>query len=331
LLVVLGIVVGVAAQTQLRVLSLVAALAVAVVLCGPREVLTRPALWLGAVLATVITAPTLLWQTAHGWPQLAMASIAAGEAEYLYGGRSGVAVQMLVLPGVLGAGLAGYGVVRLLRTAELRFLGVAAVVLYVLVVVPPGRPYYLLGLVPVLAAAGAVGLQQRRAAGPARWRWIAWPATALAVVGTGFGLWLSVVISDPTLPRAIAAGTADAYRALPADGAARTAVVGQSYLYAVYVDSYARELGLPPAYSTNRSYGYFDPPPETADSALFVGTDPGRLQPYFRDVQQVGVVPSDGAVGLGGEELEATRIWWLAGRTVPWEQIWDEQRSLTVS
>ena len=332
LLVVLGIVVGVAAQTQLRALSLVAVLALAVAVCGPRGLLTRPALWVGAALAALITAPTLIWQATHGWPQLAMGRVVASEAEFLFGGRSGVAVQLLIVPGVLGAALAGYGVVRLLRDAELRFLGVSAIALYVLVVVPPGRSYYLVGLVPVLAAAGAVGLQRRREAGRTRWRWVAWPAAALGVACAGAGLALSTVMSDPTVPRAIALSTADAFRALPADEAARTAVVGQSYIYAVYVDSYGGELGLPAAYSTNRSYGYFDPPSEATDSALFVGTDPGRLQPYFGDVQRVGsVTPPDDAVGLAGEDLDATGIWLLTGRTATWEQIWDEQRSLTVS
>jgi hypothetical protein len=260
-----------------------------------------------------------------------MSSVVAAEAQSLYGGRPGVAVQSLLVAGVLGLALGGYGLVRLLRAPDLRFLGVTAVVLYVLVVAAPGRIYYLVGLVPVLSAAGAVGLQRRREAGHRRWRWVAWPATALSVAAAGAGLWLSVQLSDPTLPRAIATGTAQAYAALPADDAARTAVVGQSYLYATFVDSYSDELGLPAAYSTNRSYGYFAPPPETDDAALFVGTDPGRLRAYFSGAQEVGAVPSGGTTGLSGEPVETTRFWLLTGRTTPWRQIWAEQRSLTVS
>lgn len=327
----LGVVVGVAAETQLRVAALVGVLTVAVAVCGPRELLRRPALAGGALIAAVLTAPTVVWQALHGWPQLRMSAVVAAEAEFLYDGRSGVAVQSLLVAGVLGLVLGGYGLVRLLRAPDLRFLGVTAVALYVLVVAAPGRIYYLVGLLPVLAAAGANGLQRRREAGHRRWRWVAWPAAALSVAGAVAGLWLSVQLSDPTLPRAIATNTAQAYRALPADAAGRTAIIGQSYLYATFVDSYSDELGLPTAYSTNRSYGYFDPPPETDDAALFVGTDPGPLRSYFRDAQEVGVVPSGGAVGLSGEPVETTRIWWLTGRTVSWVRIWDEQRSLSVS
>lgn len=330
LLVWLGVAVGVAAETQLRVASLVVALVVGVAVCGPRELFRRPALAVGALVAAALTAPTLVWQAGHGWPQLAMSAVVAEEAEFLYQGRPGVAVQTLLVAGVLGLALGGYGLVRLLRTPPLRFLAVATIVLYALVVAAPGRIYYLVGLVPALAAAGAVGLQHRRAEGRTRWRWVAWPAAALSVVGAAAALWLSTQLSDPTLPRAIAGGTAQAYRALPADAAARTAIIGQSYIHAAFVDSYSRELGLPAAYSTNRSYGYFAPPPEADDAALVVG-DPGPLRTYFSGARQVGDVPSGGATGLGGEDVGTTPIWWLTGRTTPWEQIWDERRSLWVA
>ena len=81
-------------------------LLVAVAAVGPRDLLRRPLLWAGAAVALLLTAPTLVWQYANGWPQLRMASIVAGEAEALYGGRPGIAVQLLVYAGVAGMVLA---------------------------------------------------------------------------------------------------------------------------------------------------------------------------------------------------------------------------------
>jgi len=133
----------------------------------------------GAGIAALIAAPTLVWQRMHGWPQLRMAPVVAGEAEALYGGRPGFAVQMIVFAGVA---LVLYGLWRLLRDDELRdyrFIGVAFVVLYVVFVVTAGRPYYLAGLYVPLAAAGALGLQRRREVGQNRRRWLIWPAYVL--------------------------------------------------------------------------------------------------------------------------------------------------------
>ncbi|MCD2189722.1 ArnT family glycosyltransferase [Actinomycetospora soli] len=336
LLVALGLVVGIAAQTKFQVFGLCAALLVAVALCGPRTLLRRPLLWVGALLAAAIAAPTLIWQAAHGWPQLAMGAVVAAEAGPLYGGRAGVAAATVVGAGLLGAPLGAYGLVRLLRTPDLRFLGVTTAVVALLVVLAPGRPYYLAGLYGLLAAAGAVGLQGRREAGRARFRWVAWPASALAVALAAAVLHLSTALASPVVPdrivaaTATATATANAHDALPAPERDRTAIVGGSYIYAAYVDAAPRALGLPPAASLNRSYGYFTPPSDDLDAALYVGPDPGVLRGSFAQVRRVGEISGDGARGLGGEDLD-TPVWLLTGRQEPWAAIWERERTLVVS
>lgn len=333
LLLALGVVVGVAAQTKFQVLLLAAVLLVAVAVLGPRALLRRPRLWIGAGTAALIAAPTLVWQAVNGWPQLAMGPIVASEADFLYGGRTGVAIGMLLVAGVLGLGLGGLGLVRLLRAPEhreLRFLAATTLVLFVLFAVTPGRPYYLAGLYGLLAAAGAVGLQRRREAGRSRWRWIAWPATAASVaVAAGMLLPVSTALATPVVADAVAATTARAHQALPPAQRARTALVGGSYVYAAYLDAAPPRLALPPAYSPNRSYGWFDPPPAGLDAALFVG-DPAVLRPFFDDVRAVAVVDPGGAPGIAGEDTR-TRVWLLTGQRAPWTAIWASTRSLDVS
>jgi hypothetical protein len=169
LLLVLGVVIGIAAMTKFQVMLLCLVLLVAVAIRGPRDLLRRPLFWAGAVFAALIAAPTLIWQHLHGWPQLRMTPVVAGEAEALYGGRPGISVQLLVFAGLAGLVLGSYGLFRLLRADEMRpyrYLGMTFVALYVVFVATAGRPYYLAGLYAPLVAAGALGLQRRREARP---------------------------------------------------------------------------------------------------------------------------------------------------------------------
>ena len=152
-----------------------------------------------------------------------MAPVVAGEAEALYGGRPGIAVQLIVFAGVAGAALVLYGLWRLLRDDELRdyrFIGVAFVVLYVVFVATAGRPYYLAGLYAPLAAAGALGLQRRRETAPSRRRWLIWLGYGLSVALAVGVLILSVSIARSDVGERIAQRTADRLLRVAA-GAAR--------------------------------------------------------------------------------------------------------------
>lgn len=322
LLLAVGAVAGIAALTKFQVLLLCVVLAVAVAVVGPRELLRRRLLWVGAGIAAALAAPTLIWQQLHGWPQLRMARVVAGEAESLSGGRPGIAVQLILYAGVVGVPLVLYGLWRLLRDDELRdyrFIGVTFVVLYLVFVATAGRPYYLAGLYAPLAAAGALGLQRRRETGPGRLRWLCWPCCVLSVALAVGMLILSVTTVRSGVVEQIAQRTADAYRDLPSTQRDRTVVFGESYVVAAYLDGYSRRYQWPEAYSANRSYGYFPPPPADHDAVLYIGRDPGALRPYFADVRTVGDI---------GEDMHA---YLLTGQRQSWDEIWPRLRTLTVS
>lgn len=290
LLLALGVVAGLAAMTKFQVLLLCAVLLAAAAVVGPRDLLRRSMLWVGVVIAAAITARTLVWQQAHGWPQLRMAPVVAGDAEALYGGRPGIAVQLIVFAGVLGIALLGYGLWRLFRDGELRefrFIAVAFVVLYAIFVLTAGRPYYLAGLYAPLFAAGALGLQRRREAGRRR-RWPGWVAVALSAALAVGTLVFSVSLTRSDVGEQIARRTADAYHALPLDQRERTAIVGESFIVAAYVDGYSDRYRLPEAYSLSRSYGYFAPPPAERDTVLYVGRDPHPPAALLRHVAEGG-------------------------------------------
>jgi len=322
LLLALGAVIGIAAMTKFQVMLLCLVLLVAVAVCGPRDLLRRPLFWVGTVLAVLIAAPTLVWQHLHGWPQLRMTPVVASEAEALYGGRPGIAVELLLFAGVAGVVLASYGLFRLLRADEMRpyrYLGVTFVVMYLVFVATAGRPYYLAGLYPPLVAAGALGLQRRREAGRAPRRWLVWPAWLAATAAAVGILVTSVSIARSDTAENIARRTADAYHDLPAAQRDRAVVFGESYIVAAFVDGYSQRYALPEAYSANRSYGYFAPPPADHDVVLYVGSDPDALRPYFSDVRTLADI---------GDHMHA---YLLTGQRQSWEHMWPQIRTLTVS
>jgi 4-amino-4-deoxy-L-arabinose transferase-like glycosyltransferase len=326
LLLALGAVAGIAAQTKFQVLLLCAVLLLAVLVCGPRELLRRPMLWAGAGIGVLVALPTLAWQAVNGWPQLQMGPVVAAEADALYGGRTGVAVLLVACAGIAGVALAVYGLWRLLRGDDLRdhrFLAVTFLVLYAFFVATVGRPYYLGGFYAVLAAAGAVGLQRRRETGRRRWRWTVWPAFALSAAAAGIMLSTSVdaVAESDDVGERIAQSAAAAYQALPPGEREDTALVAQSYIVAAYLDGYSTRYGLPEAHSGNRGYGWFPPPPETATSAIFVGRDPDDVRPYFSDVRRIDE---------GGPDARESSVWHCTGRQEPWAEIWPRLRTLTV-
>jgi hypothetical protein len=322
LLLLLGVAVGIAAMTKFQVLLLCVVLVIAVGIAGPRELLGRPMLWVGAGVAVVICAPTVIWQGRNDWPQLRMAPVVASEAEALYGGRPGIAVELIVFAGVAGTGLVLYGLWRLLRDDELRdyrFIGVAFVGLYVVFAVTAGRPYYLAGLYGLLAAAGALGLQRRREVGKRPRRCLIWPAYGLSVALAVGMLMLSVSIVRAPTGEQIAERAADAFHAIPPSQRDRTILFGESYIVAAYLDGYSRRYALPAAYSANRSYGYFPEPPADDDSVLYIGRDPGALGRYFADVRRLGDV---------GEDMHT---YLLTGKRRPWHEFWPQLRTLTVA
>ncbi len=316
LLLAFGLVAGIAAETKFQVFLLCAVLGVTVLLLGPREVARRPMLWAGTGLALLIALPTLLWQARYDWPQLRMGPVVASEAEALYGGRPGVAVALIVMAGVAGTVLALYGLWQLLRAEQLRayrFVGVTAVALYVFFVATVGRPYYLGGLYGILFAAGAIGLQRRRLAG-GRLGWVAWPAGVLSVIAAAGMLTGSLSADDPGPADKIVDRTTTAYRQLPPEQRGDTVLVGESYIVAAYLDVYGHDL--PPVYSTNRSYGYFPPPSDSAHNALYVGKAPDELRDHFASCRRLF------------DDDEEQQQWLCTERRDSWQRFWPRLRHL---
>ncbi|NWJ74320.1 glycosyltransferase family 39 protein [Pseudonocardia sp. ICBG1122] len=331
LLLLLGLVIGIAAQTRLAVAAPCIAVAVSVALVGPRRLLRRPTLWTGAVTALLVAAPTVVWQAVHGWPQLAVARAVAQENGLIYGNPGLLALHGLAVAGPVVLGLTVCGLFALWRDPrwrDHRFLGPAFVLLWVVVTAGSGRHYYLLPMYGVLVAVGAVALQHRRATGRIR---AAWPVVTIGTVAAVGALLSSVVLASPRFADELVSTTARAYHALPAEQQERTALGAAPYVYAAHLDAADPRWGLPPAAGTNRAYGWFPPPPDRQDDLLFVG-NPDRIAPWFTAIRPVATVDARTPLGsYGGLVPETTTIWLLSGRTAPWTDIWPALRDIVLT
>ncbi|WP_214402249.1 glycosyltransferase family 39 protein [Pseudonocardia lacus] len=320
LLLVLGPVLGIAAVTRFQVIAFGAALVVALLAVGPRDLLRRPVLWVAVLVGALTAMPTLVWQAAHRWPQLAMSQAVAQETD-LYGGRLLTVVGLVAMAGVLGTVLLLISLVAVWTEPGLRpyrFLAITYAVLYVVFVVTAGRHYYLDGLHAPLAALGALALQHRRDAGARRLSRTERSGAVLSIAAALGMLAYSVNMANVPVRANLIAEVGRVWSALPAQEQERTAVVTSSYIWAAYIDTADPELGLPRAYSGNRSYGYLDPPADDRTTVLYVGDLPAELAAMTTGMRRVG--------GTAEVPVHLGRV---TGRT--WSQAWPQLRTLPVT
>jgi dolichyl-phosphate-mannose-protein mannosyltransferase len=330
-----GLVTAVAVQVKflIPVFWVVALLAALVV--GPRELPRRPMLWLGGAVAGLATVPTLVWQARNGWPQLGMSRAVAAESVYA-GGALGFLPLALASGFLIGAVLAVHGTVRLLRDPRFRFLGLTVLGVTAIFLATGGRPYYVVGMFPMLWAVSAARIEAHRPA--LWWRWIpTWPVYALSALVVLLLVhpvplkpvsWLAdrpVQIGDFQLdeigwPEEVA-DVQTAYAALPPDVARDAVVVTGDYWTVSAVQRYAPQLR---SYGFHRGAAWFGTPPEDSGAVLFVG-DPTPLAPYFPTITQVGALDDDQRVN---NLTQGSPIFLLQGRTAPWSQIWPAVRHL---
>ncbi|AIR96247.1 glycosyltransferase family 39 protein [Streptomyces glaucescens] len=339
LLLAAGAVVGVAFQVKFQIAVYCAALLTAVLLCGPRSLLTRPSLWAGAALAALSAVPTLLWQHRHGWPQWEMGGAIAAEVSRIDGTAENLALMVLGLGPVLGLVLGAYGLARLLagrEPSDCRFLAVAALLVTGFVVLTGGRAYYVYGVFPALWAAGAAGFQRRRAGLPGRW---VGPVIAVSV------LW---PLADlPLLPRdayadrpphrfdkraeigwpELADQVGEVYHRLPPGVRDRTVVMSDDYWVASALAYFGPARGLPAVHSGSRGYWFFGAPDADRTTVIYVGDPEPAVRAHFGVVRQVATVDN----GLGIDtDYQGRPISLITGQQQPWPRIWPQLRRLNL-
>jgi 4-amino-4-deoxy-L-arabinose transferase-like glycosyltransferase len=331
LLLMAGLVTAVSMQVKDLVAVFWIILIVAVLAVGPREMLRRPMLWVGGAVTVVTSVPNLWWQIDHGFPQMTMTQVVSAEQDMGGGRLTFLPIALLTAGLPIGMVLLCYGMVRLVRSADLapyRFLGWTAAGVFVAFWVTNGRWNYVVGLFGLLMSAAVVELERRP---PARWwRWLrSWPCYAVAalvpvvilqLVGSQGASWTRDSLGTT-------AAVAQAYHQVPPAQRRNAVIVGDTYAQASVLDQFGPAYGLPEVYSPNRGYWYFGPPPDNAGPTVFIGLDDRSISRYFGSVRKVGAVNMPG--GLRGINLGVS-IWICTDQKVPWSKIWPTIRDFNI-
>lgn len=328
--------VGVAAALSLTVKTLPATVllccAAALLLVGPRRVLRSGWPYLAALVALLGFAPTLWWQQANGWPQLALASAIADGGSGTSVDRALLLPMLVTVTGPPTAGVLVVGAVALWRRPGRRWLPVAVVLLLAVLLLSGGKPYYVLGLVPALVAAGVPPTRRWAAGRRGRQQTLVGLVVGNAVAGAVIGL--------PSLPAALAPvglvydhGEQVGWPELT-DAVARAAdehdaelVLTGNYGEAGALDR-AADLGepLPPVASGHNAYAWWGPPAGDPQRVLAVGWwDDEELDRWFAGCTEVGRVTNE--AGVDNDEAGVPMRSCRSPRD-GWERLWPELRRL---
>jgi 4-amino-4-deoxy-L-arabinose transferase-like glycosyltransferase len=305
---------------------------------GPRRALASRWLWAGVAVALVVGAPNLIYQVANDWPQLEMAEAIeenkGDESRLLFGPMQLVLLGMFLVP-VWVAGL-----IRLLRdpaVRPVRAFGLGYPILCALVLVMGGQPYYTLGLVLALYAAGCAPTL----------RWLSRRRTRPVLFGGALvvNAALSVLIALPVLPVAALAVTpiadanqgtsdqvgwpvyvaqiAEVYRDLPPEERDDAVIITANYGEAGALDRYGEPYHLPAVYSGHNQLYYLGTPPETTRVVVAVGF-PGRaVHPAFASCATARQL--DSGVDIPNEE-QGLDVIVCRDPVAPWSQLWPRFR-----
>ncbi len=291
--------------------------------------------WAGAAVALALWAPNLVWQAAHDFPQLDMArhiATAAGPEN-----RDQFIVLQVLLGGPLLWPVAVIGFLRLVAVPDARpwrMFAWAYVIAALLTYQQSGKAYYLLGLFPVLFAAGSIPVGAWLERGR-RWLRLAAFGAVAAVSGA-----LVAVLVLPIVPASSldSSGLLDANKelgeqvgwpelaaevdrvvaGLPADERSRAAIITANYAEAGAIELLS--AGHPPVYSGHNSYWDFGRPADDTRVAIVVGRAGTQ---GLSQCDSAGWVDND--AGVPNDERGASIIV-CRGMPPSWADVWPDYR-----
>lgn len=293
-------------------------LALAIVVTGRARSLWRKEAAIGVALAAVLAAPSAVWQVAHGLPFVeVIRAQATGGKNTLLSPIAFVAQQILAMNPLLAplwlAGAVAPFVDR--RWREWRFLSLAFVLTFALMMALHAKDYYLSPAYGVVFALGGAALESWVRARVARGLWLT-SSVALSAVAAPLAM---PILNPPTLvryqralhlqtqaaetleqsaiPQTFAdmlgwreytAVVAKAYHALPTDEQRRVAIFAGNYGEAAALDFYGAQYGLPPAIGPHNQYWLWGPRGHDGSVLLRVNEEPEQLARRCQSVALAG-------------------------------------------
>jgi 4-amino-4-deoxy-L-arabinose transferase-like glycosyltransferase len=335
----IGAAIGFGMLTKYTMIFFAAGVVVGVLLTANRRQLRSPWLWCGVAVSLLVFLPNLIWQTQHAF--ISIDFLTSIHARDIRIGRTDnfLVTQLLAGAGLFTLPLAVAGFVWLFTSQgkRYRFLAVMFIVPLVLFTVARGRNYYQAPAYPMLFAAGAAWLEQRRSVMLRGVTWAALIASAafgiallVPVAPVGSALWKSANnVSDdfreeigwPELVKTVA-GIRDS---LPQQDRARLGIMAGNYGEAGAINLYGGAYGLPEAISGINSYwlrGYGDPGPQTL---IVVGLSNSFLEGAFESCTLAGHISN--SYGVMNEETTRRQDVFVCRRLrQPWPQFWKSFR-----
>ena len=313
-----GAVVGASLSSKYLIVFFLFGLAVGVIFTPLRRSLLQRWIYLGAAIALVIAAPSLIWQAMHGWPFLELSNTAVNGKNLALTPLEFFGQQVLFVgPAAAPVWLAGlWRFSAKPKLTELRAFPIAYAVMVVIFLELHGKAYYIVPIYPVLLAGGAVTIEE----------WLSWKALrgavliAVTVVGVllaplalpilppeeyalyaaSLGIPSGAASSErgerATLPPQLAgmfgwpemaAKVAAVYNALPSDERAHAVFYGRDYGEAAALEIYGPALHGPPVVAGNNNYYLWGP--KQFDGSVVIVLD-GDVTPLMRNYESIQVV-----------------------------------------
>jgi Dolichyl-phosphate-mannose-protein mannosyltransferase len=294
------------------------AIVVGLLLTPQRKALAGKWIWLGGLIAFLIFLPNLIWNIQHHFPFLElMHNIRASGRDIPFTPLGYIRAQIfLMTPLTFPVWLMGALYFFFWREGKpFRVLGWAFVSVLAVFIVLDGKDYYAAPAYPMVFAGGALALE-RLAAGR-RWAWLKPAAVALILLGTLSFLPLFVPILSPEsflryqakLPfkiqpnersmlaepmphyysfcfgwEEIVRGVAEAYRSMPAEERADTAIFANDFAEAGAIDLIGPKYGLPKAISGHQSYWLWGPRQYSGQTMIVLGDTSEGARRWFNKV-----------------------------------------------
>ncbi len=354
-----GLVVGLGLENKYSVGFGIIGLVAGLVLTRQRSQLARPWFWLGALIATIVFLPHVVWEIANGFPSVEFMNNASQHKNVNLGAVDFLLGQVRDM-NVLNAPLWIGGIVFFFRFPDgrLRPLAWMYPVVFLVMVLGHAKIYYLSAIYPLFLAGGAVLFEQLVRA--RSWKWFtptyAGLLTLVALVFLPFAVPVLPVEQFiryehilGMMPRAderssvgelpqyyadqfgwkeMVDSVARAYRTLTPEEQARCSIFVRNYGEAGAIDFFGGALGMPPASCAHNNYWIWGPGKQTGDIAIIIGnsrTLEDNLADLRRRYQSVELISTTHALYCMPYE-SGRMIFVCKGMNTTFQQLWPTEK-----
>jgi dolichyl-phosphate-mannose-protein mannosyltransferase len=344
---VFGAIAGFSLNTKYLIAFYLVALALGVLATRQRKSLSRPWVYLGALLAGALVAPNFLWQGAHGWPFLELGKAASG-GKNIEMTPLAFFLQQALITGPIAAVVWLCGLWATLvrpKLAVSRAFPIAWLILLFVFDASHGKAYYLSAIYPTLFAFGAVRIEAWISNGMARTAALAGVA-ALGLLAAPFTLpilpidifiryqkasglapstgehqilgvlpqYYADMFGWPEMAQQVAA----VFWSLPPQDRAHAVFFGNNYGEAAAIDIFGRRLGLPPAISGHNNYYLWGPRQSDGSVIIIIGGSTEHYAELFNSFDIAGRITSPLAMPYETDKP----IYVLRGIKTPLGELW---------